>query len=163
MCISLGVAAAPRYKDLDRAVTRASRLGIIAIVAAGNSGRNACGFTPARASGAITVAATRRDGRLANFSNFGRCVSVGAPGVDVWSAVGSGDRDYGMSSGTSMAAPFVSGLVSLIQSEFGVVRSEFVAGALRSMSRLVDGVPVVSVDGFCQWALRTGFDNFSQR
>lgn len=151
MCISLGVAAAPRYKHLDRAVTEAAQVGIISIVAAGNSARDACHFTPARAEGAITVAATRSDGTLARFSNWGRCVTVGAPGVHVWSAVAINDSTYGVSSGTSMAAPFVTGLVALIQSQFGHVSTDFVIDALRSMAQFVKGVGVVSVDGFCRW------------
>lgn len=151
MCISLGVAAAQRYKDLDRAVTRAARFGIISVVAAGNAARDACHFTPARATGAVTVAATHQDGTLANFSNWGSCVTVGAPGVDVWSAVGSADNAYGLSSGTSMAAPFVSGLVSLIQSERGFVSTRYIVDALRSMSEFVEGISVVSVDRFCRW------------
>lgn len=152
MCISLGVAAAPSYVDLDRAVTRATHAGIISVVAAGNSGLDACQFTPARAAGAITVAATRRDGNLASFSNWGRCVTVGAPGVDIWSAVGDADNSYGITSGTSMAAPFVSGIVALIQSEIGRVSNDGVVPLLRTMSKKTAGVYVVSTDGFCQWA-----------
>lgn len=152
MCISLGVAAAQRYKELDRAVTRAANYGIISVVAAGNSARDACQFTPARAPGAIAVAATRQDGTLAKFSNWGRCVTIGAPGVNIWSAVGSDDNAYGVSSGTSMAAPFISGVVSLILSHLGQVSKDFVIDALQSMSHYVDGVWVVSVPGFCHWA-----------
>lgn len=152
MCISLGVAAAPSFVDVDRAVTRAAHNGIISVVAAGNSGRDACQFTPARAVGAITVAATRQDGNLASFSNYGRCVTVGAAGVNIWSAVGDGDNSYGITSGTSMAAPFVSGIVALIQSEIGRVSNDVVVRVLRSMSKRVAGVHVVTADGFCAWA-----------
>lgn len=155
MCVSLGVAATRHYVDLDRAVTRAAQYGIVTIVAAGNSGRDACDFTPARAVGAITVAATRDDGKLASFSNWGQCITVGAPGVNIWSAVASTDDSYGMTSGTSMAAPFVSGIVALIQSETGGTSREFVVRALQAMSKLVNNVHVVSVEGFCEWVRQT--------
>lgn len=160
MCISLGVAAAPGYVDLDRAVTRAAQAGIVPVVAAGNSGRDACQFTPARATGAITVAATRRDGRLASFSNRGRCVTVGAPGVNIWSAVGNADNSYGITSGTSMAAPYVSGIIALIQNEIGSVSNDVIVQTLQIISQKVEGIHVVSAHGFCQWARRhTHFAN----
>lgn len=152
--ISLGVRADKRYRVLDRAIGEASRYGLVPVVAAGNSGRDACTFTPARAAAAITVAATGKDGRVARFSNWGKCVTVGAPGVRVWSAVASGDDAYGVSSGTSMAAPFVSGVAALVMGERRRVGSGAVARWLREigLDTADGGVSVVSVAGFCRWA-----------
>lgn len=149
--ISLGVAAAPKYTDLDRAVSKAALAGLVSVVAAGNSARDACDFTPARAAGAIAVAATHSDGRLASFSNRGPCVTVGAPGVDVWSAVGGADDMYGVSSGTSMAAPFVSGIAALLLADRGPLQASQVAGALQEMSEWRSGLGVLSTASFCRW------------
>lgn len=149
--ISLGVRATRTYKAIDRAVGRAAKAGLVTVVAAGNSGRDACTFTPARAKAAVTVAAVGQDGLLAEFSNWGSCVDVGAPGVRVWSAVARGNDWYGVSSGTSMAAPFVSGLVALRLGEGGEGSVEDVRKWLWGISEEIFGLRVVSVEGFCRW------------
>lgn len=150
--ISLGGRAGRRKTALDAAVDAASRAGLSFVVAAGNAGADACAFTPGRARMAITVAAVDERGKVAGFSNSGGCVSVGAPGVRVWSAVADGDDAYGVSSGTSMAAPFVSGLVALLVGDNGRTRPRTVRKWLREIGFTGDdGVPVVSAKEFCEW------------
>ncbi|KAI0565343.1 Alkaline serine exoprotease A precursor [Gracilaria domingensis] len=133
--ISLGGRAVKRYTVLDAAVNTASKAGLSFVVAAGNAGANACSFTPGRARKAITVAAVDGKGNIAGFSNSGACVSVGAPGVRVWSAVADEDDAYGVSSGTSMAAPFVSGLVALLVGDRGKTRASTLRRWLKSMGK----------------------------
>lgn len=143
--ISLGVAAPAAYTALDRAVTRAAVAGITAVVAGGNAAGDACTFTPARAPGAVTVAALAGEG-LASFSNAGRCVDVAAPGVAVRSAYHEGDGAYASSSGTSMAAPFVSGVAALVLGEAPRMRPREVLREIRrATEREVEGIPVLAV------------------
>lgn len=82
---------------------------IVVVVAGGNENDNACHYTPAAAYLAVTVGATNVKDERAWFSNYGNCVNIYAPGQKIYSAYGD---SYTYLSGTSMATPFVTGLVS---------------------------------------------------
>lgn len=93
---------------LDRAVADAVRQNVIVVAAAGNTDEDACNISPARAPEALTVAAINRKDRRAEFSNYGRCVDLFAPGHEIESAWHTGNQATAVLSGTSMAAPYVS-------------------------------------------------------
>jgi subtilisin family serine protease len=86
--ISLGADdSAPNASALNTAVTNLIAKGVTVVVAAGNDGDNACGYTPANVTAAITVGTTdpNTDQRDPN-SNVGSCVKLFAPGVNIVSA-----------------------------------------------------------------------------
>jgi len=107
--MSLGGSAS---SSLDTAVNNLISQGLSVVVAAGNSGADACNYSPARVPGAITVAATSSDDRRANYSNYGSCIDVFAPGSSITSAWNSGPSGTAVASGTSMSAPHVSGVIA---------------------------------------------------
>ncbi len=120
--LSLGGASDQCYGALFDAITAASDSAII-VAAAGNANKAASGFTPANCPGPIVVGGTDRNGDRAWYSNYGARVDVMAPGGDI-SARSSdgilstgGDDGYVFMQGTSMAAPHVSGLISLMLAE----------------------------------------------
>ena len=100
---------------LNHAVSKLDRdFNVPIIVAAGNNyGANACFSSPASAPETIVVTATDPNDELADYSNIGPCVSLLAPGTDVYSASFTGDNQYDIMSGTSQACPIVSGIVAV--------------------------------------------------
>ena len=108
--LSLG---APPSQALDDAVTRAVAAGITFVVAAGNSASDACGTSPARLSAVITVGATTPTDAMWSASSFGPCVALYAPGVNITSAFNQSDTASLAMTGTSIAAPHVTGTAAL--------------------------------------------------
>lgn len=125
--LSLGSSAncSASYQNAINAINAA---GSTVVVSAGNSNSNASGFSPANCNGVITVAATNRDGSRADYSNYGTTVEISAPGGaqffandpnGILSTFNTGLQDpmadtYTYYAGTSMAAPHVTGVVSLL-------------------------------------------------
>ena len=105
-----------KSQALDDAVNGAVDTGLHFAVAAGNDNRDACSYSPAGAGKAVTVGASTLGDERAYFSNFGPCVDVFAPGLNILSTwIGSEDARNTIS-GTSMASPHTAGLLAYLLS-----------------------------------------------
>ena len=124
-------------KNLELYIERVIEKGIIVVVSAGNDKINTdrvvpsffqsvittsaltdtdgkCGGIGPHSKGWGTIGEKYRDDTLADFSNYGTAVDIAAPGVDILSTLPGGN--YGEMSGTSMAAPHVTGSIAIIKS-----------------------------------------------
>ncbi|MGC9666946.1 S8 family serine peptidase [Planosporangium sp. 12N6] len=104
---------------LDAAVQRSIAAGVTYGIAAGNGNalgiaQNACNTSPARVPEAITVGATDNTDKKASFSNYGTCLDIFAPGVNITSSWNTNDTATNTISGTSMATPHVVGASALV-------------------------------------------------
>jgi subtilisin family serine protease/subtilisin-like proprotein convertase family protein len=106
--------------NLLTAIQQTQEAGEIFVIAAGNGGVN-IDTTPTypmswNVSNVVSVAAVDDNGNLASFSNYGaNSVDLAAPGVNILSTYPG--KSYNSTTGTSMATPFVTGVMDLVWSE----------------------------------------------
>lgn len=141
--ISMSLGSPDPSPEIRRALGRAVQAGKFVVCAAGNDGRpDSVGYPAAWDELAVAVGAIGPDGRLANFSSRGRQVDVCAPGVNILSSWPGGR--YAKLSGTSMATPFVAGVVAL-----AVARCRQLGGSaapLRTQADLIDQLHHTAID-----------------
>lgn len=102
-------------KVLNNAVAALIRQGIHVVAAAGNENQDACKTSPASETTVMTVGASGPRDLFATFSNWGTCVDILAPGVNIKST--TANNTYSTFQGTSMASPHVAGVYALILSD----------------------------------------------
>jgi aqualysin 1 len=124
-------------RALDEAVRRLASSGVFYAVAAGNDGRSACNYSPARAgagtdNGIVTVSATNNSDTEASWSNHGSCVDLWAPGVNILSSRKGGGTTT--MSGTSMASPHGAGGAALYLSTHTMNNPSAVESAMKSVA-----------------------------
>lgn len=134
--INLSLGSRRESKAITDAVQQALARNVVVVVAMGNDAGNIKSW-PAAVPGVIAVGSTDSRDQRSRFSNFGDWISVGAPGSDILSTFPLnsnliGQREYGAISGTSMAAPFVTGLAGLIRSKYPGLRASDVKRAIES-------------------------------
>lgn len=138
--MSFGKSYSPGKRYVDRAVRYARRKGVLLVHAAGNSAEKVnsennfpnkwIGRRQKRTDNWLEVGASawqKGENSVAGFSNYSRhAVDLFAPGVDVYSTIPG--NEYEANSGTSMAAPVVSGVAALVMAYFPELKpSEIIA------------------------------------
>ena len=148
----------PNSPALNNAIREAVNAGITVIVAAGNNGSNAASSSPANSPDVLSVSAIGDsdgqcggegpalqnsgkavdDDSFAFFSNFGPSVKMAAPGVNVFSTYNG--SSYAVDSGTSMAAPHVTGAAALYKAQFPDATPAEVISNITSSGSLPDAL-----------------------
>ncbi|MGA7543203.1 MAG: S8 family serine peptidase, partial [Nitrososphaeraceae archaeon] len=148
----------PNSPALNNVINAAVKAGITVVVSAGNYGKDASATSPANNPNVLTVSAigdsdgecggagpeltsassnsTIADDSFAFFSNYGPAVKVAAPGVSILSTYK--DSGYAVDSGTSMAAPYVSGAAALYKAQHPYATPSEVMAAIMGSGSLPD-------------------------
>ena len=146
-----------RSEILEKAIKDADKAGILMIAAAGNRGNveNSVEY-PASFDEVVAVGAVTPKGELSDFSSVGSQVEILAPGESVPST-GFFDEII-ETEGTSIAAPHVTGVASILVAKDKTKSSKFIRELLKYTSKSIDhyGVGVVDLD----YAL-AAYDTFS--
>lgn len=134
--INLSMGMAVPSATLQEAIHYAQDSGAVVVASAGNQAATAEQY-PAAVGGVVAVAGTDRFDRRAAFSNYGPWVVVSAPAVDLYSTYPGG---YAEGSGTSFAAPLVSGELALVLAAQPALSAEAAAQSAAHGSVPIDGL-----------------------
>lgn len=137
--INLSLVGKSIDESLKKSITNAYNKGVMIVAASGNENKSGvdldvepaypvCDFD--NVNRVIGVAAVDSQNKLSVFSNYGeKCIDISAPGVNIYSTVYHDLADVNFSSyyrggwsGTSVAAPMVSGALSLLKMNFPNLR-----------------------------------------
>ncbi|KAI8991471.1 peptidase S8/S53 domain-containing protein [Mycotypha africana] len=106
----------PRSKMIDEVLSMAVREhGIPVFVSAGNTGDDACEYSPSANPDVFAVGASNDRDKIPSFSSYGDCVRVYAPGTNITSSWL--EANVQTMDGTSMANPHVTGIAALLMSQ----------------------------------------------
>ena len=130
---SQDTAVSPAYESF---INYALAKNVVVVAAAGNDGGAVT--QPATTPGLLAVAATGEDGTLASYSNRGSIVGVAAPGTDIFSTFLN--DGYKTDTGTSMAAPVVSGAAAILRAEHPTWSAQQIISAIEGATD-----PVISL------------------
>jgi hypothetical protein len=162
--------AGPKDQLIERAINAVAARGIVMIAASGNAGAKSPPLYPAANPKVIAVSATDARDKLFEASNRGSYVALAAPGAEIF--LPAPDQKYQITSGTSFAAAYVSGVAALMLERNGALKPDDLRAILTRTARdlgspgrddlfgageadafaaveasIVPGTPVVASDG----------------
>ena len=130
--INMSIGSTNSNTSYEAATDFATENGVIVVGAAGNSGQNQLLY-PAGYDSVIAVGSVDRYENRSSFSNYGKGLDLMAPGSTVYSTTPG--NTYARYSGTSMAAPHISGVVALMKAVKPEITTDEVRSVLKNTAR----------------------------
>lgn len=113
-----GGVSSSALEALNKAVDAVVNSGVPMFAAAGNWGTvDACDISPASNENVYTVGAIDKSDQMADFSSYGKCVQILAPGENIKSTYIESKTSTIAMTGTSMASPHAAGVAALLISQ----------------------------------------------
>ncbi|WP_139489006.1 S8 family peptidase [Brevibacillus dissolubilis] len=134
--INLSLGGSGNSRLIQESIRSATDKGVLVIAAAGNEGVHTDGYYPAKFPEVVAVASIDKQQRRSVFSNYGSPIDLAAPGEQILSTLT--EDDYGYESGTSMAAPYVSGAAALVKLSHPNWTAQQVRTALEQTAKDID-------------------------
>lgn len=130
--INLSLGGDGKDKSLQNAISYARNKKIFVVTASGNENRSCDNDSPASDLGAYTVAAIGDDGKRADFSDYGNCVKISAPGTFILSTIPK--NKYEEWEGTSESCPIVAGIAAMLKAQKPEISPSQIENILNSSS-----------------------------
>lgn len=130
--INLSLGGDTSSKAVESALSYAKSKNVLIVAASGNAGKKALSY-PARSKYVLSVGATGRTDKRASFSNYGTGLDLVAPGVSIPSYLADGELAF--ASGTSMAAPHVAAVASVLYSLKPSIKATDVENILKKSAK----------------------------
>lgn len=127
--------------ELQTLINSGVAQGMIFVACAGNDNNEDMDVFPASLENVIAVAALNKGNKKASFSNYADWVDISAPGISILSTISYPDDTslrYDKLSGTSQAAPFVSGLCALMLSHNKELNSDQIEMCIKNSADNID-------------------------
>ena len=144
--LNLSVGFGEQVTSVDNAIIAIMNEGVPVAAAAGNSSMSACNSTPASTPGTISIGSSTIFDTESEFSNYGDCVDIFAPGgtslsggakiVSAYPYLSGVTNTYANLTGTSMASPFVVGAMARYLQTVSSVPTSFTTGTTAAWSWL---------------------------
>jgi len=130
--INLSLGGDTSSKAVESALSYAKSKNVLIVAASGNAGQKTLSY-PARSKYVLSVGATGRTDKRASFSNYGTGLDLVAPGVSIPSYLADGELAF--ASGTSMAAPHVTAVASVLYSLKPSIKATDVESILKKSAK----------------------------
>jgi subtilisin family serine protease len=125
--------AGPKDALIERAINAVAAKGILMVAASGNAGAKSRPLYPAANPNVVAVSATDARDRLFEASNRGSYIALSAPGAEIF--LPAPDQKYQITSGTSFAAAYVSGVAALMLERNGALKPDDLRAILTRTAR----------------------------